>query len=72
MPAATRFKIEILSSAHDCWRWRIKSAKNGQIIATSETYLTRQVATKTVNAFVKNITAETPDKLPITYLDERA
>ena len=69
--SATKYKIEILASAPDCWRWRIKSAKNGQIIATSETYLTRQATTKTVTAFIKNMTEQTPDKLPIIYLDER-
>lgn len=71
MSAATKYKIEILASAPDCWRWRITSARNGQIIVTSETYLTKQAATKTVTAFVKNMTEQTPDKLPITYLDER-
>lgn len=68
---STKYKIEILASAPDCWRWRIKSARNGQIIVTSETYLTKQAATKTVKAFVDNMTSATPDSLPVTCLDER-
>ena len=71
MPANTKYKIEILASAPDCWRWWIKSARNGQIIVTSETYLTKQAATKTVKAFVDNMTSATPESLPFTCLDER-
>ena len=68
---STKYKIEILASAPDCWRWRIKSIRNGQIIATSETYLTKQAATKTVKAFFDNMTSATQENLPITYLDEQ-
>jgi len=66
---STKYKIEMLASAPDCWRWRIKSARNGQIIVTSETYLTKQAVTKTAKAFVDNMTSATPDELPIIYLD---
>jgi uncharacterized protein YegP (UPF0339 family) len=69
MPAQTRYKIEIVPAAADCWHWRIKSAKHGQIIVTSETYASKTGALNTVRAFVKNMTSETPDKLPIEVLD---
>ena len=65
----SKYKIEVLASAPDCWRWRIKSARNGQIIATSETYLTKQATTKTVTAFLKNMAESMPDGPPIVYLD---
>lgn len=69
MPAQTRYKIEVVPAAADCWHWRIKSAKNGQIVATSETYANKTGALNTVRAFVKNMTSETPDKLPIEVLE---
>ena len=71
MPAQTRYKIEVVPAAADCWHWRIKSAKNGQVIVTSETYASKAGALNTVRAFVKNMTSETSDKLPIEVLDER-
>lgn len=70
MPAQTRYKIEVVPAAADCWHWRIKSAKNGQIICHSETYTSKAGALNTVRAFVKNMTSETPDELPIEVLDE--
>ena len=70
MPAQTRYKIEVVAAAADCWHWRIKNAKNGQLIVRSETYANKTGALNTVRAFVKNMTSETPDNLPIEVLGE--
>lgn len=68
MPAQTRYKIEVVAAAADCWHWRIKNAKNGQLVVRSETYASKAGALNTVRAFVRNMTSETPDKLPIEVL----
>ena len=48
------YKIEIVSEEDRHW-WRIV-AGNGEIVASSETYTTRQAAEKTVAAVIEAIT----------------
>ena len=52
--AMAGYKIEIVSEDERHW-WRIV-AGNGEIVASSETYTTRQAAEKTVAAVVEAIT----------------
>jgi uncharacterized protein YegP (UPF0339 family) len=70
MPAKTKFKIEVLASGPTSWYWRLKSARNGQILATSEVYATRQAALATAKSIRKGLLPETPDQLPINVIDE--
>ena len=57
------YKIEIVSEDERHW-WRIV-AGNGEIVASSEIYTTRQAAEKTVAAVVEAITEQVRQALQI-------
>jgi uncharacterized protein YegP (UPF0339 family) len=70
MPAKTKFKIEVLASGETSWYWRLKSARNGQILATSEVYVSKKAALNTIRSIIKTLLPETADQLPVEILNE--